>query len=44
MTTYIHELRDWPKFSWIHERLASRLSAARHVQGRLIGQMEALGF
>jgi Fic family protein len=44
MTTYIHELRDRPKFGWVHEHLASRLSAARHLQGRLIGQMEVLGF
>jgi Fic family protein len=44
MTTYIHELPDWPRFTWVHERLASPLSAARHLQGRLIGQMEALGF
>jgi Fic family protein len=31
-------------FAWDHERLASPLAAARHLQGRLIGQMEALGF
>lgn len=44
MTTYIHELADWPKFSWDHERLAAPLATARHLQGRLCGQMEALGF
>lgn len=44
MATYIHERRDWPKFRWDHERLAAPLAAARHRQGRLIGQMEALGF
>jgi Fic family protein len=41
---YIHELPDWPKFRWDDGRLATSLSAARHLQGRLIGQMEALGF
>jgi Fic family protein len=41
---YIHELPAWPKFRWGDERLAAPLAAARHVQGRLIGQMEALGF
>ena len=44
MATYIHELPDWPTFCWDHARLAAPLAAARHVQGRLIGQMEAFGF
>jgi Fic family protein len=42
--TYIHELPDWPRFSWGHDRLAAPLATARHKQGRLCGQMEALGF
>jgi Fic family protein len=41
---YIHELSDWPRFRRDDRRLATPLSAARHLQGRLIGQMEALGF
>jgi Fic family protein len=44
MSSYIHELQDWPRFHWDHERVATPLAAARHRQGRLIGQMEALGF
>jgi Fic family protein len=44
MTTYIHELSDWPRFHWDDGRLSSPLAAARHLQGRLVGQMEALGF
>jgi Fic family protein len=44
MPTYIHELPDWPKFRWDQNRLAERLAAVRHRQGRLIGRMEALGF
>ena len=44
MATYIHELSDWPKFSWDYVRLAAPLPEARHLQGRIIGQMEALGF
>lgn len=44
MRTYIHQLTEWPRFRWDHERLAAPLAEARHVQGRLIGQMEALGF
>jgi len=44
MTSYIHERSDWPKFRWNEGRLAAPLAAARHLQGRLVGQMEALGF
>ncbi|HWB18203.1 MAG TPA: Fic family protein [Vicinamibacterales bacterium] len=44
MPTYIHELPDWPSFHWDAARLAAPLAATRHLQGRLIGQMEALGF
>jgi len=42
--TYIHELEGWPRFRWSTERLAERLAAVRHKQGRLIGRMERLGF
>lgn len=41
---YIHQLPDWPEFTWQAERLAQPLAAVRHEQGRLIGRMEALGF
>src|SRR4029450_2412828 len=44
MATYIHELSDWPKFRCDEGRLAAPLAAARHPQGRPVGQMEALGF
>ena len=44
MATYIHELSGWPTFHWDDGRLATPLAAARHLQGRLAGQMEALGF
>jgi Fic family protein len=44
MSTYIHELPDWPHFSWHQERLANLLADVRHRQGRLTGHMEALGF
>ncbi len=44
MASYIHELKDWPAFSWSHEKLATQLGTVRHNQGRLIGKMEALGF
>src|SRR5689334_6513819 len=44
MPTYIHELQDWPKFTWKAKELEEILAAVRHRQGRLIGRMEGLGF
>jgi Fic family protein len=44
MPDYIHELPDWPRFIWNHETVAAPLASTRHKQGRLLGQMEALGF
>src|SRR5258706_6078984 len=44
MRTYIHQLPEWPTFRWDGDRLAERLGAVRHRQGRLIGTMEGLGF
>ena len=44
MTTYIHELADWPAYRWREDALTVQLAAVRHRQGRLIGRMEALGF
>ncbi len=42
--TYIHQLKDWPKFRWSGDDLERALGAVRHLQGRLIARMEALGF
>lgn len=44
MTAYIHQLPDWPNFSWDSEALAKPLAAVRLRQGQLIGRMQALGF
>jgi Fic family protein len=41
---YIHERKEWPEFHWNQARLAPLLADARHLQGRLLGHMEALGF
>jgi len=41
---YIHELENWPGFSWQKEAISDLLPAVRYRQGRLIGHMEALGF
>lgn len=44
MTIYIHERKDWPRFRWDQAALEGHLGAVRHLQGRLIGRMEGLGF
>jgi Fic family protein len=44
MTLYIHQREDWPHFRLNQEILAGRLAAVRHLQGRLMGRMEGLGF
>ncbi len=44
MTTYIHQLPDWPRFRWDQGGLATSLAEIRHRQGRLLGRMESLGF
>ena len=41
---YIHEQGDWPKLQWNSEALTNLLAEVRHRQGRLLGQMQALGF
>jgi len=41
---YIHEGKDWPKLHWDPGKLADLLADVRHRQGRLLGQMEGLGF
>ncbi|OGO95064.1 MAG: cell filamentation protein Fic [Coxiella sp. RIFCSPHIGHO2_12_FULL_42_15] len=41
---YIHERKDWPDFSLDQAQLSVLLAEVRHLQGRLLGRMEALGF
>ena len=42
--TYIHQRKEWPEFRWNEARLLPILVKVRHQQGRLLGQMEGLGF
>ena len=44
MATYIHELKQWPQFTWDHAQLSPLLGELRHKQGRLLGYMRSLGF
>ena len=41
---WIHEHKDWPRFTWDAGALAFKLADIRHRQGRLLGRMEGLGF
>jgi Fic family protein len=40
---YIHELRDWPGFTWDSKALAPLLSEVRLCQGLLVGKMRSYG-
>ena len=42
--SFIHDLADWPTFTWNAAFLEKTLADVRHRQGRLLGRMEALGF
>jgi Fic family protein len=44
MARYIYDRQEWPTFHWDDARLSRLIGAIRHHQGRLIGQMESLGF
>jgi Fic family protein len=44
MPKYIHLLKNWPDFTWQHEKLVHPLATVRHSQGRLLGKLEGLGF
>ncbi len=41
---YLHEQADWPNLTWNKAKIAPLLLEIRHLQGRLLGRMAALGF
>ena len=41
---YIHERKNWTDFTWDNEKILPALTSVRHLQGKLLGQMEHLGF
>lgn len=41
---FIHQRENWVDFSYNSEIIISLLASVRHAQGRLMGQMESLGF
>jgi Fic family protein len=44
MAIYIHERHNWTEFYWDDEKILNLLSEVRHLQGKLIGKVELLGF
>jgi len=41
---YVHERNDWPNFKWNADFISTKLGNVRHRQGRILGQMQGLGF
>ena len=44
MAKYIYEYDNWPEFTWDNKRVVVTLGKVRHLQGKILGQMSALGF
>jgi len=41
---YIYQHSQWPNFTWDYAVIVPQLTEVRHMQGRILGKMEALGF
>ena len=44
MAKYIYQYSQWPDFTWDEKEIHVILGKVRHLQGKIFGQMEALGF
>ncbi|HAG15378.1 MAG TPA: DUF4172 domain-containing protein [Bacteroidales bacterium] len=44
MAKYIYQYDQWPEFTWDDKAINVILGKVRHLQGKIIGQMGALGF
>lgn len=44
MPKYIYEYKDWNRFSWDDRRINAIFGEVKLLQGRIIGQMNTLGF
>jgi Fic family protein len=44
LKTYIYEQDNYPNFTWQDKKLLTLLGEVRHLQGKIIGKMENLGF
>jgi len=41
---YIHQIKQWPNFTWDYDQLSTRLSEIRYRQGSVLGKMDVMGF
>lgn len=44
MPKYIYEQESWPNFTWSSKAISALFGEVRLMQGKIIGQMNALGF
>ena len=44
MARYIYEYKNWPEFTWDERKISVILGKVRHLQGKVFGQMQGLGF
>ncbi len=44
MAKYIYQYKNWPDFSWDEKLIQVILGKVRYLQGKLLGQISALGF
>ena len=44
MTKYIYQYKNWTKFTWQENAINSIFGEVRNMQGKIIGQMNTLGF
>lgn len=44
MVKYIYQYENWPNFTWEESEIQSLLGKVRHLQGKVFGQISALGF
>ena len=44
MSKYIYQYKRWPDFQWDANAIAALLAKVKFDRGRLIGQMENMGF
>jgi Fic family protein len=44
MARYIYQYNQWPVFTWDDKEISATLGKVRHLQGKIFGQMQTLGF
>jgi len=40
----VHQLKNWPNFTWNAEEINTLLGSVRHRQEKILGQMQELSF